>query len=55
MAAYIIADVDVKDAEAYEPYKQAAAIAQYGGRYLVRGGKHEVMEGHWQPTRPGSW
>jgi uncharacterized protein (DUF1330 family) len=53
MAAYIIVDVDVKDAKAYEAYKQpaAASIAQYGGKYLVRGGKHEVLEGSWHPTR----
>lgn len=53
MAAYVIADVDVKDAAAYEPYKAAAAatIAQYGGRYIVRGGKHETLEGKWRPRR----
>ena len=53
MAAYFIVDVDVKNPQAYEAYKQAAAasIAQYGGRYLVRGGKHEVLEGDWRPTR----
>ena len=53
MAAYFIVDVDVKNPQAYEAYKQiaAASIAQYGGRYLVRGGKHEVLEGNWHPTR----
>ncbi len=53
MAAYFIVDVDVKNPQAYEAYKQSAAasIAQYGGRYLVRGGKHEVLEGDWHPTR----
>jgi uncharacterized protein (DUF1330 family) len=53
MAAYIIVDVDVKNAKAYESYKHSAAasIAQYGGRYLVRGGTHEVLEGEWHPTR----
>lgn len=53
MAAYFIVDVDVKNPQAYEAYKQAAAasIAQYGGRYLVRGGRHEVLEGTWRPTR----
>jgi uncharacterized protein (DUF1330 family) len=53
MAAYFIVDVDVKNAEAYESYKHSAAasIAQYGGRYLVRGGTHEVLEGEWHPTR----
>jgi len=53
MAAYFIVDVDVKNPQAYEGYKQAAAasIAQYGGRFLVRGGKHQVLEGAWHPTR----
>jgi uncharacterized protein (DUF1330 family) len=53
MAAYFIVDVDVKNPQAYEAYKQAAAasIARYGGRYLVRGGRHEVLEGNWRPTR----
>ncbi len=53
MAAYFIVDVDVKNPQAYEAYKQAAAtsIAEYGGRYLVRGGRHEVLEGNWRPTR----
>jgi uncharacterized protein (DUF1330 family) len=53
MAAYFIVDVDVKNPQAYEAYKQtaAASIAQYGGRYLVRGGTHEVLEGDWRPTR----
>ncbi len=53
MAAYFIVDVDVRNPQAYEGYKQAAAtsIAQYGGRYLVRGGTHEVLEGDWHPTR----
>jgi uncharacterized protein (DUF1330 family) len=53
MAAYFIVNVGVKDPAEYEAYKQAApaTIAQYGGRYLVRGGKHETLEGDWQPTR----
>jgi uncharacterized protein (DUF1330 family) len=53
MAAYFIVDVDVKNAKAYESYKHSAAasIAQYGGRYLVRGGAHEILEGEWHPTR----
>lgn len=53
MAAYVIANVHVKDPERYEAYKlqAAASIAAHGGRYLARGGKHEVMEGHWSPHR----
>ncbi|HSB67846.1 MAG TPA: DUF1330 domain-containing protein [Candidatus Methylomirabilis sp.] len=53
MAAYIIVDVDVKNAAGFDAYRQAvpATIAQYGGRYLVRGGRHETLEGTWHPTR----
>ncbi len=53
MAAYFIINISVKDATGFEAYRQAvpATIAQYGGRYLVRGGKHETLEGTWQPTR----
>ena len=53
MAAYIIANVKVNDPVKYETYKQLAseAIRAHGGRYLVRGGPFEVMEGDWQPDR----
>jgi uncharacterized protein (DUF1330 family) len=53
MPAYMIVDLDVKDATAYEEYKARvpALIARHGGEYLVRGGAHEVLEGKWQPHR----
>ena len=53
MAAYLIVDCEVTDAERYETYKQLAppAIAKYGGRYLVRGGEVGVLEGDWRPGR----
>jgi uncharacterized protein (DUF1330 family) len=53
MAAYIIADVDVKDAKAFEPYKQPteASVTQYGGRFIVRSSDHRVLEGTWNPKR----
>jgi uncharacterized protein (DUF1330 family) len=46
---YLIANAAVSDAEAYEGYRKlaAAAIAQYGGRYMVRGGAIEELEGKW--------
>ena len=46
---YLIAEAKVGDAAAYEIYKglAQAAIAQYGGRYLVRGGAVEILEGSW--------
>ncbi len=53
MAAYVIVDIDVTDPVAYEEYGRlaAATVAAYGGRYLVRGGKTEVLEGEWVPRR----
>jgi uncharacterized protein (DUF1330 family) len=47
MAAYLIADVEITNPEGYEEYraKVPAIIAAYGGRYLVRGGACEVLEG----------
>lgn len=53
MAAYIVVDMDVKDPVGYEEYKKLAAptIPQYGGRYVVRGGKWERLEGDWEPKR----
>ena len=51
MSAYIISDVTAKDADAFQIYRSraAASIARYGGRYLVRGGPIEQLEGNWAP------
>jgi uncharacterized protein (DUF1330 family) len=51
MPAYIISDVSIRDAAAFEIYRARAAdsIAQHGGSYLVRGGAFEVLEGEWLP------
>lgn len=53
MPAYLIAQVTVRDAETYERYKELVppSIAAYGGRYIVRGGTTETLEGMWRPTR----
>jgi uncharacterized protein (DUF1330 family) len=53
MAAYVILDVEVHDPLRYEEYKAQSteALAAYGGEFLVRGGPHEVLEGHWRPRR----
>ncbi|MCK1652181.1 DUF1330 domain-containing protein [Bradyrhizobium sp. 149] len=47
MPAYVISEVEMRDTAAMEAYRTlaAATIAQYGGRYLVRGGTAEVVEG----------
>ena len=53
MTAYLIADLTVNDPVGVGEYRQRvpAVIAQYGGRYLVRGGAMEVLEGDREPSR----
>ena len=53
MAGYVIADVNVTNAVAYEEYRKLvpASIKKYGGKYLVRGGQHETLESKWTPSR----
>jgi tRNA-Thr(GGU) m(6)t(6)A37 methyltransferase TsaA len=53
MAAYIIVQIDIHDPVAYERYRIMAAptVTAYGGRYVVRGGASEMLEGSWQPRR----
>jgi|SRR5690242_19345577 uncharacterized protein (DUF1330 family) len=47
MTAYVIAEMEVSDPEAYRKYMALtpAAIARHGGRFLVRGGPGEALEG----------
>ena len=53
MAAYIIAEVEVSDPETYATYRAQTpgVIARYGGRFIVRGGAAETLEGEGQPAR----
>ena len=53
MAAFVIADVDVKDPDKFKEYSKLTPtiLKTYGGRYLVRGGNVEVVEGTWTPNR----
>ena len=53
MPAYIVVQIAITDPAAYERYKELAppSIAAYGGRYVVRGGQSEVLEGSWRPPR----
>ena len=54
MAAYLIADIDsIHDQASYDAYRKdvLGIIQQHGGRFLVRGGKTETMEGGWKPGR----
>jgi len=53
MAGYVILNINVTDVKRYEDYKgmASASIAKHGGKYLVRGGKHEPLEGDWALDR----
>lgn len=53
MAAYVVAEVDVTDPTAFEQYRQQApaTVTKYGGRFAVRGGAVQVLEGDWAPKR----
>jgi len=53
MPAYFIVDVEVTDPVGFEEYRKLvpATVQKYGGRFLVRGGAAETLEGDWQPKR----
>ena len=53
MSAYVIVDVEVTDPVQYEDYKKlaAATVEAYDGRYIVRGGTAEQLEGDRTPNR----
>jgi uncharacterized protein (DUF1330 family) len=53
MPAYLILNIHVKDPDEYAAYRERspATLDAYGGKYLVRGGDFEVVEGDWQPER----
>lgn len=53
MPAYIIVDVKINSLEEYETYKKLtpASLAAYNGKFIVRGGQTEILEGEWQPGR----
>jgi uncharacterized protein (DUF1330 family) len=53
MPAYVIASVTITDPVAFDAYRAQVpeTIARHGGRYLVRGGPLERLEGDWSPRR----
>jgi uncharacterized protein (DUF1330 family) len=53
MAAYALVDVEIIDSTGFAEYRKLvpASIAEFGGRFLVRGGAMEVLEGDWKPNR----
>ena len=53
MPAYFVAELETTNPAGMEPYRAAvpATIAQYGGRFLARGGATELLEGEPEPKR----
>jgi uncharacterized protein (DUF1330 family) len=53
MAAYVLAEIEITNPDGYREYTAIvpATIARYGGRFLVRGGAAEVLEGDWPQRR----
>jgi len=53
MPAYVIVEIDIVDRAGYEEYKKlaSATVENYGGKYIIRGGRTEVLEGDWKPKR----
>jgi uncharacterized protein (DUF1330 family) len=53
MPAYIIVEIDIHDPEQYEDYKKLtpASLLPYNGKFVVRGGETESLEGGWDPKR----
>ena len=53
MPAYIIAEVSIHNPVEYEDYKKLTpqSLKPFDGKFIVRGGKTETMEGDWNPER----
>lgn len=53
MNAYVIVEMTVTDPVRIEDYRKlaGASVAQHGGRFIVRGGRCESLDGDWHPQR----
>ena len=53
MSAYFVVELETTNLAGMEPYRAAvgATLAQYGGRFLARGGATELIEGGPEPKR----
>ncbi len=53
MAAYVVVDLEITDAAVFDDYRKQvpATLAPYGGRFIIRGGTSETLEGDWTPKR----
>ncbi len=53
MAGYLIAELNITDQDRFAEFaeKIVELVEAFDGKYLVRGGKTEVVEGDWAPQR----
>jgi uncharacterized protein (DUF1330 family) len=53
MTAYVFGEIEITDPALYEEYRQQVlpVVAKYGGKFIVRGGRIEALEGGWAPKR----
>ena len=53
MSGYVIANIDVKNPEAYKEYidKVKPIVEKFAGEYLVRAGEYKVIDGEWKYPR----
>ena len=53
MSAYVIVEIEIHDPAAYDEYRKVVGptLTRYGGKFIVRGGKIDVLEGSWNPKR----
>ncbi len=53
MPVYFVAELQITDADRYAAYLASVSsiIRAYGGRYVVRGGRPETLDGDWKPDR----
>ena len=54
-AAYVVVEMNITNLDQYKQYMARAqeAVKAAGGEYLARGGRHETLEGDWQPHLVG--
>jgi len=54
MPSYVLASIaTINDPVRYEDYRRLVTptLVKYGGRFIVRGGTVDVLEGDWRPGR----
>ena len=50
---YVFLRLNIRDASLFDEYKELGpnAVSEYGGKYLIRGGNLDILEGDWDFAR----